>query len=354
MTRRVMTGVLVVMAVAATAALELAVQTPMWTMQSTGSTASLRGVSAVSDRVAWASGSRGTVLRTMDGGATWEPRVVPGGEALDFRDVDAFSADVAYALSIGNGDASRIYKTTDGGATWQLQFTNQEPDGFYDAMAFWDARRGVAVSDSINGQFVIIRTEDGGATWTRVPPGGLPPAQEGEGYFAASGTNVAVWGDRHVWLGTGAASRARVLRSADAGRTWQISETPLLGGGTAGIYSIAFRDAMHGMVVGGAYDKEDEAIDNVAVTADGGATWALVRGPDGPSALAGFRSAVKYLPGTTALVAVGPSGTDISRDDGRTWSPLEGPGFHTFSLTPDGVVGWGAGSRGRIGRLTGF
>jgi photosystem II stability/assembly factor-like uncharacterized protein len=219
-------------------------------------------------------------------------------------------------------------------------------------MAFWDEQRGIAVSDSLNGEFVVIRTTDGGASWRRVPQAGLPPAQTGEGYFAASGTNVAVWGDNHVWLGTGAASRARVLRSTDGGTTWQVAVTPLVAGSTSGIYSIAFRDALNGIVVGGDYAKEDEAIDNVALTRDGGATWTLVRGPAGePSALSGFRSVVKYALGEQALVAVGPSGTDVSTDDGRSWTPIEGPGFHTFSVAPGGDRGWAAGSRGRIARL---
>jgi photosystem II stability/assembly factor-like uncharacterized protein len=342
-----------VMAAATVAAFGVVV--PTWTLQSSGSTASLRGISVVSNQVVWASGSRGTVLRSLDGGATWQARAVPGADALDFRDVDAFSAEVAYILSIGNGGDSRIYKTRDGGATWALQFTNQEPDGFYDAMAFWDERRGIAVSDSINGQFVIIKTEDGGASWSRVSNAAIPPAQDGEGYFAASGTNVAVWGDRHVWLGTGAAERARVLRSSDAGRTWQVVDTPLGSGSTTGIFSIAFRDAMHGVVVGGNYERADEAIDNIAMTSDGGASWTLTRGPGGqPSPLSGHRSVVGYLPGTSILVAVGAAGSDISRDDGRTWTPIEGPGFFSFGASPSGTAGWAAGSQGRIARLSGF
>lgn len=352
MTRSAMAAA--VAAIVFTAAALDSAQAPTWTMQMSGTRVSLRGVSAVSDRVAWASGSDGTVFRTLDGGATWEARAVPGGEALDFRDVDAFSADVAYVLSIGNGDASRIYKTTDGGTTWQLQFTNREPAGFYDAMAFWDERRGIAVSDAIDGQFVVIRTENGGTTWTEVPRSRLPPAQANEGYFAASGTNVTVWGDQHVWLGTGAAARARVLRSADAGRTWQIAETPILSGGSAGIFSIAFHDAMHGIVVGGAYDRAGDAIDNIASTSDGGATWTLVRGPGGASSpLSGHRSVVAYVPGTATVVAAGSAGADYSRDHGATWSRIEGPGFYTFSVEPRGTLGWGAGS-GRIGRLSGF
>lgn len=320
---------------------------PAWTPQSSGVTVRLRGVSAVSDRDAWASGAGNTILRTEDGGATWKklpnPSAVPA-ERLDFRDVDAVSATTAYALSIGAGTLSRIYKTTDAGLTWTMQFANADPDAFFDAMAFWDADHGIAVSDSVKGAFVIITTEDGGKSWNRVPADRLPPALENEGAFAASGTNVTVFGTSHAWFGTGAAARARVLHTPDRGRTWTIAETPLRAGQTSGIYSIAFRDAMNGVVVGGDYSKETEAIDNAAVTRDGGKTWTLVTG------LTGFRSVVSYVPGQKAsMLAVGPQGSDVSVDDGRTWMRVEGPGYDTFSFVPGAAVGWGAGARGTIG-----
>jgi photosystem II stability/assembly factor-like uncharacterized protein len=211
-------------------------------------------------------------------------------------------------------------------------------------MAFWDADHGIAVGDSVKGAFVIITTEDGGKSWNRVPADSLPPALENEGAFAASGTNVTVFGTSHAWFGTGAAALARVLHTPDRGRTWTIAETPLRAGQTSGIYSIAFRDAMNGVVVGGDYSKEAEAVDNAAVTKDGGKTWTLVTG------LSGFRSVVAYVPGLkTALLAIGPQGTDVSADDGRTWTKVEGPGFDTFSFVREAAVGWGAGARGTIG-----
>lgn len=317
-----------------------------WVERTSGVSVRLRGVSASSDTVVWASGARGTVLRSVDGGLTWERLPVPGAEGLDFRDVDAVSDTTAYLLSIGNGDASRIYKTTDAGRTWSLQFTNDDASAFYDAMAFWDADSGVAVSDSVDGQFVVRITEDGGKTWSRVAAGRLPPALPNEGYFAASGTNVAVFGTEHVWLGTGAGATARVLRSDDRGRSWSVASTPLAAGPTSGIYSIAFRDERHGVIVGGDYAKESEAIDNVAVTADGGATWTLVR----DRGVTGFRSVVRHVPGTASTwLAVGPSGSDISADDGRTWMPVAGPGYDTFSFAPGRTFGWGGGAGGRIG-----
>lgn len=319
-----------------------------WTPQTSGVTARLRGVSAVSDKVAWASGANGTLLRTEDAGATWTTLTPPAGAGrLDFRDIDAIDARTAYALSIGAGPSSRIYKTTDAGDHWTLQFTNDDPKAFFDAMAFWDASSGIAVSDSVDGHFVILTTTNGGAAWTRVPDAALPPALPDEGAFAASGTNVFVRGN-DVWFGTGAAATARVLHSRDRGRTWTIAATPLASGASSGIYSIAFRDAQHGVVVGGDYSKETQALDNVAVTSDGGTTWTVVKG----RGLSGFRSVVKYVPNAArTLIAIGPQGADISTDDGRTWTPFGSMGFDTFSFAPRAPIGWGAGARGTIGRL---
>lgn len=319
---------------------------PRWTLQTSGVTARLRGVSAVSESVAWASGSGSTVLRTSDGGATWS-RLNVTSDKLDFRDVDGVDAQTAYVLSIGNGADSRIYKTTDAGATWTMQFKNDDQKAFLDAMTFWDANHGLVFGDSINGQFYILTTADGGRTWSRVPAAALPPALENEGAFAASGTNIAVFGKSNAWIGTGAGSKARVLRTADGGRSWQVADTPLAAGPSTGIFSIAFRDAKHGVIVGGDYRKEAEAVDNLAMTNDGGVTWKLVKG------LGGFRSVVAYVPGarTPALVAVGPSGADYSLDDGQTWSPIEGRGFDTFSFVPHKPIGWAAGANGALAKL---
>ena len=317
-----------------------------WQPQVSGVTVRLRGVSAVSADVAWASGGAGTVLRTTDGGRTWARRVVPGAEALDFRDVDASDADTAVVLSIGPGDASRIYQTGDGGATWTERFRNADPDAFFDAIAFADASHGAAVSDSVAGRFVIRLTADGGRTWTPVPADRLPPARPGEGAFAASGTNVTMAGRDHLWIGTTA---ARVLRSSDGGRSWSVHQTPLATGEATGIFSIAFRDDRTGVVVGGNYQRESEAVDNAATTSDGGVTWTRVAAPG----LSGFRSAVAWLPTVgRPLLAVGPAGADWSTDQGRTWRAAGGEGYDAVSIAPRGDAGWATGSGGRVARLT--
>jgi len=317
---------------------------PAWTLQTSGVNARLRGVSAVNNRVAWASGSGSTVLRTEDGGAIWKKLTVTS-EALDFRDIDAIDEKTAYVLSIGNGAASRIYKTTDRGTTWTAQFQNQDPKAFLDAMSFWDADHGLVIGDSIDRQFYVLITSNGGREWTRVAPDKLPSALVNEGAFAASGTNIAVYGKRYAWIGLGSAERARVLRTTDGGQTWKVFETPIKSNQSSGIFSITFRDEKHGVIVGGDYQKERDATDNVAITNDGGESWTLTKG------LSGFRSVVAYIPGTSSLIAVGPSGSDYSADDGHAWSTLAGPGFDTFSFAPRQKFGWAAGARGAIGRI---
>jgi photosystem II stability/assembly factor-like uncharacterized protein len=328
-----------------------AAQPPAWVAQTSPTTERLRGVSAVSASVAWASGNTGTVVRTTDGGATWTLVSPPGAADLDFRDIEAFDADTAYILAIGPGDKSRIYRTGDGGRSWTLQFTNPDPKAFYDAMAFWDAHTGLAVGDPVDGRHTVVRTTDGGRTWTPVPASGMPPALEGDGAFAASGTCLVAAASAHAWFGSGGGPRTRVYRSADRGLTWQVSETPIAAGvASAGIFSLAFADAEHGFVVGGDYRRERDSGDNLARTTDGGATWSF----PGATRLRAFRSAVAYVPGSNGrmLLAAGPSGTDRSDDGGATWRAMGEEGYHALSVARDGAA-WAVGEGGRIARAAG-
>jgi photosystem II stability/assembly factor-like uncharacterized protein len=321
---------------------------PTWSPQTSGVTARLRGVSAAGDRTVWASGTGGTILRTADSGATWTRLRIDGADTLDFRDIDALDARSACALSIGNGDASRIYCTADAGAHWRLEFTNDDPRAFFDAMAFFPSGAGIAVSDSVDGRFVILTRDRRGGPWSRVAAAGLPPALANEGAFAASGTNVAILPDGHAWFGTGAAAKARVLRSPDRGHTWQVSDTPVAAGQSAGIYSVAFADRLHGVVVGGDYQREQAATHNAAITGNGGRTWTEVTG------LGDYRSAVVVLKhgARPTYLAAGPTGSDLSSDGGRTWKPIDGPGFHALAVSPSGRYAWGVGENGRIARMT--
>ncbi len=259
---------------------------PKLQTHSSHTTESLRGASAVSKNIAWASGTHGTYLRTIDACRTWTPAQVPDAATLDFRAVVAFSADEAFLMSAGLGDQSRIYHTTDAGQHWQLQFTNKNPKGFFDSMVFWDRTHGIVLGDPIpdetgkeagkeTGQpkFELLITTDG-QTWTPIPPSRLPPAIEGEGAFAASNTCLAIL-DPNIWFATGGKT-ARVFHSSDRGQTWQVSDTPILHGpDSAGIFSIAFRDQTHGVIAGGDYKHPDQDGPNLAFTNDAGKTWTL-------------------------------------------------------------------------------
>jgi len=315
-----------------------------WIKQSVNTTASFRGLSVVNEKIVWASGTGGTVIKTIDGGKTWTVMTVPGAEKLDFRDIEAFDANTAYILSIGNGDASRIYKTTDGGKTWELQFTNKDEKAFYDAIACWDRNNCIAMSDPVNEFYQLIVTKDGGKNWTFTGPDKMPRAKAGEAAFAASGTCLIVNGKTDVFLATGG-SDARVFRSNDRGLSWFVADTPITKGTPgSGIFSVAFRNALHGTAVGGNYEKPTEATYNLAFTRDGGKTWYSGEG------LSGYRSAVAYIDSTT-IIAVGTNGTDISRDRGAKWKKIGDENLNSVASKGPRAV-WAVGPAGAVYRLS--
>ncbi len=307
----------------------------------TGSRASLRGLSALSAEVCWVAGAQGTVLRTRDGGRTWQRVGPPGCEALDFRSVRAFDADTAWIANAGA--PARILRTEDGGVHWTLAHEDARPAAFFDSLAAWDRRCGLVLGDPIERRFTLLQTRDGGRTWQADTIGALPEAASGEAAFAASNSCIAVHGAEAAWLVTGG-TRARVLFSTDAGAHWQQAPLPLAqGNASAGAFGVAFRDAAHGVVVGGDYAREREPAGTAAWTADGGRTWLPAQpGPDG------YRSDVAWLSGTgTSCIAVGPSGTSLSGDGGKTWQQVSAEGFHAVEVAADGAV-WACGGGGRV------
>ncbi len=320
-----------------------------WQMQDSHSTASLRGIHAVNDSVAWATGTDGTILRTQDSGAHWQRCATPAGaEKLDFRGVWAWSAEVATILSSGPGDLSRVYLTNDGCLHWTEEARNTDKDGFWDVLAFKtasgsQARTGILIGDPVNGRY---------ATYTVFPGSGWQPdkkscaARDGEAGFAASNSMAFVFESRRYIIATGGKGGARVLLSPllaynDADKECLAVPVPLSGGtDSSGAFSIAFRDAQHGLVVGGDYQKPADATRTAAWTADGGRHWIAASKPPH-----GYRSAVAWDSEAKVWIAVGTNGSDISRDDGKTWQALDDDKWN--AVAPPFAVG----PEGRIGRL---
>jgi photosystem II stability/assembly factor-like uncharacterized protein len=316
---------------------------PSWQLSPTGVTARFRGLAPVSGRVAWVAGTEGTILRTVDGGRSWASVGPAAAAALQFRDIEATDARHAVALTIGEGEDSRIYRTADGGASWTETFRNEEPAAFYDCLTFLDQRHGLALSDPVDGKFRILATADGGQSWAVQSTKGMPAALDGEFAFAASGTCLVASGGK-AYFATGGGATARVFASANGGRSWSVTDTPVPSGASAGIYSLAFRDPDHGIAVGGDYAVPDAAPDGSATSRDGGHTWTVSRTVPGE-----YRSGAAWIDAKTA-VAVGPTGSDLSRDGGRSWVGFDTGSFDAVACVGHGTC-WASGEQGRVAVL---
>lgn len=321
-----------------------------WSVQTSGLDTNLRGVSVhtiVNDSnkdvdLVWASGSNGVILRSTNDGKTWNQLSVPGGDNLDFRDVEAFDADTAYVMSSGEGGKSRIYKTTDGGKKWTLQYTDKRPGFFLDALACDSGTHCYALSDPVEGKFLVLATDDG-EHWRELPRDRMPPALPGEGAFAASGSAMTVCEDGSIYFGTGVAA-ARIFRSNDHGRSWKVVDTPIAAGPSSGIFSIGCEGRAYYLVaVGGDYKEPARAKQTAIYSEDSGETWSLAEQQPG-----GYRSAAgSFSYGDFA--AVGPNGTDISHDHGKHWQHSDYLNLNAVSF--DGTRGWAVGAKGTIARF---
>jgi photosystem II stability/assembly factor-like uncharacterized protein len=321
-------------------------------MEQSTSTASLRGIHAVGGGVAWASGTNGTVLRTEDAGFVWQSCAMPpGAEKLDFRGVWGWDAQSAIVMSSGPGDQSRLYKTTDGCVSWKLLLTNTDKDGFWDAIAFSDQENGYLLGDPVDGRFVLKITADGGNFWVTVPD--APEALAGSGAFAASNSSLVLVpasdgtnSPPRPLFGTGGSAQTGISSQARVYQVvshmlWNYIAVPIAGANSAsGVFSLAFRNGNIGMAVGGDYRKPNDAAGTAAWTNDGGVHWTASDKPPH-----GYRSAAAWDEADHAWVTAGTNGSDYSRDDGKTWQPLDTTSWNAISLP------WFVGPGGRIGKL---
>ncbi len=327
----------------------------VWQVQPSGVSASLRGLSVVNEKVVWASGANGTVIRTVDGGTTWTQLTIAGAEKLDFRDIHAFDDQVC--LIINAGSPGLVFRTDDGGKTWAEVYRNDAKTIFFDAMSFWDTQRGIAFSDPQDGQLFLIETSDGGKTWASFPVDRRPQMHPGEAAFAASGTSMAVMDDQSVWIATGGEhgpdneASSRVFSSVDGGKSWYVATTPIASTESAGTFSIAFANANHGVAVGGDYKQPNNRSGNIAITDDSGRHWRAIEG-ESPS---GYRSAVAVLNLNfeAHFVAVGPTGTDVSSDWGNSWRQVDATSLNAIAFTSNGSAGWSVGGDGTVAKWIG-
>jgi len=321
-----------------------------WTIQISGASSSLRGISVVRSStsphgpIVWATGSNGAIFRSDEGGNNWTRlNKIASGESLDIRGVRAFDEKTAYVMSSGPGDKSRIYKTTDGGVVWELQFVDERPAVFLDDIVCFAETKCFVLGDPIDEKFFMIATDDG-KHWHELPRDNMPPILQGEGAFAASGTSLIAYGKSDLYFVTGGAATARVFHSPVLGRTWTVNDTPIAAGNaSSGIFSIA-RAGDTLVVVGGDYRVPAGTTAVAAYSKDAGKTWTL--SATQPS---GYRSAVAFINATT-LICAGTNGEDISHDSGITWT-------HTGALNMNAVAvfdemnAWAVGGRGTFARF---
>jgi photosystem II stability/assembly factor-like uncharacterized protein len=298
----------------------------------------LRGLSPTGGKTYWASGSKGWIIRGR--GERQDAMRIVGAEGLDFRGLHAFSDDHVLAMSAGPGQASQLWRTTDGGKTWKQVTVNQDPNGFWDSIAFVDDRRGFILGDPTEGRFTVLYTADAGKTWARLPPEGVPPAADGEGAFAASNGCVAIGRRGQVAFCTGGAGKARVYLSRGGGGVFVALDTPILADAPSkGGFAIAFGKRGELWVCGGDYKAPKAAGVNLAWLAPGSIAFQPVAAP------AGYLSGIS-VKGETVM-ATGLAGTIVARD-GRTFQRVSEAPMNTVRLTskktavlcgPKGTVG---------------
>jgi len=307
---------------------------------STGTNTSIRGLSVVSDSIAWVSGSNGYVGKSLDSGKTWKWMQPVGYEQLDFRDIEAF--DENRAIIVNAGSPAYILRTDDGGKSWTATYKNPDSAVFFDGMDFWDEKRGIVFGDPIQNKLQLLTTEDGGITWKDISANLNMDMAQGEAGFAASGTGIKTLAGGKVWIATGG-TKSNIYTSDDYGGTWKKYDCPILrGGNSTGAFSVDFYNNKLGLVVGGDYRKDKENTNNVLLTNDGGKSWSR---PDRP--VYGFRSGVIWYDGKNCF-STGTSGTDVSKDGGQYWYHISDESFNAIKKAKKGNLVLLAGNKGLI------
>jgi len=307
--------------------------------------ASIRALEVVDDKTVWFAGSEGQYGFTEDGGVSWTIDSIKTDTITPhFRSI-AITDEAVFLLSIAS--PALLYKSIDKGKNWKIVYREGHPAAFYDAMAFWNEEEGIAMGDPTEGCLSIIITKDGGDNWSKLSCEILPAAAEGEAAFAASNSNIALYGN-HAWIVSGG-KKARCFHSSDKGESWKVFDTPIVEGGQmTGIFTIDFWDEKTGIIFGGNWEDKENNSKNKAITRDGGRNWQLIAEGQYP----GFRSCVQYLPdgGGKQIMAVGIPGTSYSNDEGQSWISLNDESFYTLRFGKKRTTAWLAGDK-KIARI---
>jgi len=133
-----------------------------WDALYVGENQLIRRVSFISDQEGWAVGHRGSIFHTTDAGNSWEIQFEAPGIYL--RDINFVDRNHGWVV----GHDATILHTSDGGASWQAQqmrgFTGRDLPRFHGVYAR-DENTAVIV-----GEFgTVVHTEDGGELWTITP-----------------------------------------------------------------------------------------------------------------------------------------------------------------------------------------
>ncbi len=302
---------------------------------------SFRGLSVVNNSVAWVSGSQGTIGRTSDGGNTWSFQPVAGFEKLDFRSIYAFDENTAVIANAGS--PAYVLLTINGGKTWEQVYKNDHASAFIDGIDFWNENEGILYGDPIDGKLFLLITHDGGKTWNELPTSSRPDLFMGEASFAASGTGIRCWNKKSVTIATGG-KVSRLFTSHDQGKTWSIQVPDIIQGAeTTGIFSFDIWKKQI-VLVGGDFNNGNLTTKN-ALYSNNMKNWTAPVNPP-----RGYRECVQFLT-KEIVIATGPTGTDISFNAGKEWTPLsDETGFHVVRKARNGELVLLAGSN-KIGKL---
>lgn len=222
-------------------------------------------------------------------------RALPTATDATFRNIFFLDDERGWIVGGGYGvDGGILGETLDGGETWKFRtgiVARPRSKLFHlNAIHFWDERRGVIAADG--GR--LLRTVDGGKNWHDQIRAGRRALSSL--FFLDEGPG---WAAGEQW----------VLRTSDAGESWQRMN---VGGGAYGDFrarSIYFIDAHRGLLVG------HHGV--IRRTRDGGRTWekTAISGDLGSPVL----SAVEFVDANTGWI-VGEDGTLLeSIDAGQTW-----------------------------------